>query len=268
MINRNYAVQALLVLLIPFAGMSLIHCGVNLFPIAEDARLGASLDAEIRNNPREYPVHNDANLREYVQGISNQLVQSPAVRYRGTFPYKVEIINDPRTLNAFCTPGGYIYVYTGLIKALDNEASLAAVMGHEIAHAERRHSTQRMTKAMGAQMMLQIALGQNPSKTTEIAANLFTGLALLKNSRDDESESDEYSFKYMQSTRWYPGALSYFFEKVNSNRGGAIERMLSTHPLPQDRIDACNERVRKANLPPPTEENLQTRTYQQIKSRL
>jgi beta-barrel assembly-enhancing protease len=241
--------------------------GVNIFPVAQDAQLGQQLDQQIRNNPAEYPILNNPSVREYVQGIANRLIESPAVKYRGTFPYKVEIINDPNTLNAFCTPGGYIYVYTGLIKALDNEASLAAVMGHEIAHAERRHSTQRMTKAYGAQILLGMLLGTNPSKTTEMAANLFTGLALLKNSRDDESEADVDSFTYMKSTNWYPGALSFFFEKVKGRSGGAIERMLSTHPLPQDRIDASNERVRKANIPPPTEANLVTSAYQNIKSR-
>lgn len=269
MIVRKHLYQALLFFSLPVFAMTTIHCGgFNLFPASEDAKLGADLDKQIRSNPKEYPLYNDAGVREYVQNIANQLVNSPAIKYRGTFPYKVEIINDPKTLNAFCTPGGYIYVYTGIIKALDNEASLAAVMGHEIAHAERRHSTQRMTKAYGAQLLLDIALGKNPDKTTQIASQLFTGLALLKNSRDDEAESDEYSFKYMQSSKWYPGALGYFFEKVKGRSGGSIERLLSTHPLPQDRIDANNERVRKANLPPPTEANLQARPYQDVKNRL
>ena len=266
----RHLAQAAFLLLCPLLLLIVSACSsFNLFPISEDVTLGSNLDKEIRSKPKEYPIYNDAGLRGYVQGIVNQLKNSSLVNYRDKFPYTVTIINDPKTLNAFCTPGGYIYVYTGILKTLDNEASLAAVLGHEMAHAERRHSTQRMTKALGAQLMLEIALGKNPNKTTEIAANLFTGLALLKNSRDDEAEADEYSFKYMQSSRWYPGALSYFFEKVKgSSRGGFIESWTSTHPLPQDRIDASNERVRKANLAPPTEENLFARPYQEMKSKL
>ncbi len=245
-----------------------LTCGVNIFPSSYDAQLGANLDQEIRKNPREYPLLNNEAVRSAVQGMVNEIIRSPAIEYRDRFPYKVSIINDPNTLNAFCTPGGYIYVYTGLMKAIDNEATLAAVLGHEIAHAERRHATKRMTKALGAQLLMDIALGNNTSRTTEIAANLFVGLALLKNSRDDEAESDEYSFRYLQSTRWYPGALGYFFEKIKGRSGGAIERLLSTHPLPQDRIEANAERVRKANLPPPTEANLRTQAYQELKRML
>jgi len=245
--------------------LAVITCGVNIFPAVYDAQLGANLDQEIRKNPKEYPILQNETVRSAVQEMVNEIIRSPLVEYRSQFRYPVTIINDPTTLNAFCTPGGYIYVYTGLMKAVDNEATLAAVLGHEIAHAERRHATKRMTKVLGAQLLLDLALGKNSSRMTEVAANLFVGLALLKNSRDDEAESDDYSFRYLQSTRWYPGALGFFFEKIKSRSGGAIERLLSTHPLPQDRIDANAERIRKAQLPPPTEATLRAQPYQELK---
>ncbi|MCX7930330.1 MAG: M48 family metalloprotease [Chlorobi bacterium] len=262
---KRYVLRAALAIVLTAA---VVTCGVNIFPASYDAQLGANLDQEIRRNPREYPLLDNERVRSAVQAMVDEVVRSPLVEYRGRFAYKVSIINDPKTLNAFCTPGGYIYVYTGLMKAVDNEATLAAVLGHEIAHAERRHATKRMTKAMGAQLLLDIALGNNPSRTTELAANLFVGLALLKNSRDDEAESDEYSFRYLQTTRWYPGALGFFFEKIKNRSGSAIERLLSTHPLPQDRIEANAERVRKANFPPPTEANLRSQPYQELKQLL
>ena len=240
-----------------------------LFPPSQDVGLGSQLDKQIRSNPKEYPILNDAVSRQYVQNIVNQILQSPDVQYKGTFSYATEIIRDDKTVNAFCTPGGYIYVYTGLIKMLDNEASLAGVLGHEIAHAERRHSANRMVKAYGAQMLLSVVLGNNPDRTTEVAANMFTGLALMKNSRDDESESDDYSFRYLRSTKWYPGAISYFFEKVGrQSSGGAIERLLSTHPLPKDRLDAVAQRVKDAKIALPTEANLLSAPYAAFKKRL
>jgi predicted Zn-dependent protease len=136
-----------------------------IMPPKNDVSLGAQMDAQIRANPKEYPILNDASSRQYVQNMINQILQSPQIQYKSMFPYKVEIIKDDKTVNAFCTPGGYIYVYTGLIKMLDNDASLAGVIGHEIAHAERRHSANRMVKAYGAQMVLEIALGNNPCRT-------------------------------------------------------------------------------------------------------
>lgn len=267
---RKHAVQFLLLVVVPLSTLLFVQCGgFNIFPIEQDVQLGADLDQQIRANSKEYPVLADTYVRDYVQNMVNEIKRAPSVKYANKFPYKVEIINDGKTLNAFCTPGGYIYVYTGIIKALDNEASLAAVLGHEIAHAEHRHSTNRMTKQYGASVLLEIALGKNPGRTSEMAAQLFTGLALLKNSRDDEAESDVSSFEYLKATRWYPGSLAYFFEKVKGNSsGGSIERLLSTHPLPQDRIDANNDRVRKANLNPPTENNLLARPYQDLKKRL
>lgn len=242
---------------------------LNIFPISEDKNLGLQLDKEIRQNSREYPLLGDAGANAYLQNIVNQIANSPEVKYRGTFPYKVEIIRDDKTINAFCTPGGYIYVYTGLVKVLDNEASIAGVLGHEIAHAECRHSTERMTKHYGASFLLGLLVDKTQSKTVEIGGQLFTGLALLKNSRSDESEADERSFKYLQSTKYYPGAIRYFFEKVRGERnGGAIERLLSTHPLPQDRLDDLNKMIAAAKLSPPNEGGLHTDSYVAFKRRL
>jgi predicted Zn-dependent protease len=251
------------------AAMTLVYCGsINIFPVTQDKQLGAQFDQEIRANPKEYPILNNATARAYIQAMTDKLVQSPEVRYRSQFAYRAEIINDDNTINAFCTPGGYIYVYTGLIKMLDNEAALAGVMGHEIAHAERRHSTSRMTKQLGAAVMMDMVLGQNPDRHVALAANAFTGLGLLKNSRSDELESDDYSFRYMRSTNWYPGAINFFFEKVRGRGGSSIERLLSTHPLPQDRIDATNERLKANNIPPPTPAQLNAAGYAEFKRKL
>lgn len=258
------------------------YCGINLYAVEDDAKLGKQLDDQIRSNPAEYPILKNPVIKQYVQGMINDLLQSPEVKYRGKFPYVVEIIHDNKTINAFCTPGGYIYVYTGLMKFVDDEATLAGVLGHEIGHAEGRHSTSRMTKAYGLQVLASVVLGQNPSQIAQIGANLFSGLALLKNSRTDEHESDELSFKYLRSSRWYPGAGKFFFEKIlaQSGRGGSaaaspgnsfttsLERLLSTHPLPQDRVDEMNKRIADAGLPPPTEANLFAARYAQIKRQL
>jgi predicted Zn-dependent protease len=256
--------------------------GLNLYAPETDAQLGKQMDDQIRQNPAEYPILRNPAIKQYLQNMVNEIIKSPHVQYRGKFAYQVEVIHGDKTINAFCTPGGYIYVYTGLMKVLDNEATLAGVLGHEIAHAERRHGTQRMTKAYGLQMIAQIALGQNPSQLASLGANLFSGLALLKNSRLDEDDADEYSFKYLQTTRWYPGSIKFFFEKIMAASGRApagsqsaisdiatgVERLLSTHPLPQDRVDATNRRIAEAKLPPPSEANLFAVPYQQMKRSL
>ena len=239
----------------------------NIFSIQDDKMLGAQLNDEIVDDPQQYPILRNALATKYLQDMVDEILKSPHVQYEGTFAYDVKIIDKDNVINAFCTPGGYIYVYTGLIKYLDYEATMAGVLAHEIAHAEMRHSTQRMTKAYGMQVLANLALGENPDQTEEIAANLFSGLALLKNSRGDEYEADKYSVKYLYSTgKWYPGAIKYFFDKMGDKaQNDAFKTMLSTHPLGPDRVEKVNELLKKLNVPPPTEKNLGYRRYKEFK---
>lgn len=240
--------------------------GLNIFTPQDDVQFGLQLHEEIKNNPKEYPILNNAEVVNYVQGIVNRIIQSPAIKYRNYFKYQVTIIGDDKTVNAFATPGGLIYVYTGLLKFIDNEATLAGVLAHEVAHSELRHATGRLTKAYGVSILLDLVLGDNPSKMEEIAANLFTGLAFLKNSRDDEYEADEYAYKYLKSTEWYPGALTFFFEKIKKNeRSSFLEVLLSTHPLSQDRIDRLNKLISQDKIPLPNESNLFSKRYADFK---
>ena len=251
----------------------LIQCGINIFSDSDDIKLGKQMDEQIRKNPKEYPVlAGHPEIRRLVTDVGNKVLASPEIRKRGIYAYTYEVIKDDSTINAFCTPGGYIYVYTGLLKFVDNEATLAGVMGHEIAHAERRHASKRITKAYGIQIALSIALGQNPSQVAEITTNLFSGLALLANSRSDESEADEFSMKYLTSTEYYPGAITYFFEKIQTqkgrSKGGTFDRLLSTHQLPQDRVDHVNQVLSQMGSPKPAESNLFTNRYQAFKKNL
>lgn len=242
----------------------------NLFSPADDVALGAELEAQIAANPQEYPILNNVAAEQYLQNMVNSILVSDEIEYRDEFVYDVKIIHDDNTVNAFCAPGGYIYVYTGLIKFLDNEASLAGVIGHEISHAERRHASKRITKQYGVSIILGMLLGDDPSIAEEIGANLLTGLYFMENSRDDEYEADEYSFKYLLDTRWYPGGIIEFFDKVDDNREASyIEKLLSTHPQPEDRRTKIEDYLVQYSIPAnPTESQLFTKEYQAFKALL
>ena len=271
-IQRRF--EALVVVLIFAAPFSVWSCSspINIFSDSDDIKLGKQIDEEIRKDPKQYPLLKDRpDINKYVEGLGQRILASPAITKRGVYAYQFEIIKDDSTINAFCTPGGYIYVYTGLLKFVENEATLAGVIGHEIAHAERRHATRRITAAYGVQIVLSLVLGQNPSQAAEITANLFTGLGFLANSRSDETEADEYSFKYLSTSEYYPGGIKYFFDKIGASgkaKGGGFERLLSTHPLPQDRIDHVMELLAKAGNPPATDANLFTDRYKKFRSTL
>jgi len=270
-VNRIQAV-ARLIALACFASLA-IECGVNIFSDDQDIKLGKQIDEEIRKNPKQYPIMTGhPEVKQYVAEVGNKVLASPDITKRGIYAYTYEVIHDDSTVNAFCTPGGYIYVYTGLLKFIDNEATLAGVLGHEMAHAERRHATKRMTTQYGAQIVLGLVLGQNPSQIAGITANLFTGLGLLANSRSDEAEADEYSLKYLSSTPYYPGAITFFFEKMMAKKGGkgggSFERLLSTHPLDQDRIDHVQQLLRSMGKERSSEASIFAERFQSFKKKL
>ncbi len=230
--------------------------GINLFSQADDVKLGGEVSAEISKNPKEYPIFKgDPAIKRYINNrIFKHILASRQIAGRNIYKYQLEIIDNPKVFNAFALPGGYIYVYTGLLKYLDSEAALAGVLGHEIAHAERRHGTKRMTAGYGVGFLLNLVLGRNPTQISQIASNLFVGLAFLANSRSDENEADEFSFNFLKDTRYYPGGVKFFFEHMKADNlvktnPGEIEKFLSTHPDPIDRIASTNERLKAAGLP-------------------
>jgi len=210
---------------------------INLFPIDEDVKLGLQVSQEIASNPSEFPIlaeRGNEEVYRYIRKITTKILNSGQVKYKDKFVWEVKIIKDDKTLNAFATPGGYIYVYTGLIKFLDSEDELAGVMGHEIAHADQRHSTKQMTQQMGVQMLLSAALGNR-----EAVKQVAQGIVGLKFSRNHESEADQYSVRYLCNTPYNAAGAAGFFEKIGK-QGGAPPEFLSTHPNPTNRVEAIH----------------------------
>jgi predicted Zn-dependent protease len=237
--------------------------------------LGKEIQQQIKAESTQFPVlQGHQEVKNYISGLGQYVLKSSAIKYKNIFPYTFEVIHDDSTINAFCIPGGYIYIYTGLIKFLDNEAALIGVIGHEIAHAERRHMTQRLTSYYGVSMILSLVLGSNPSQLGQIAANLFVGLGFLANSRADEEEADNYSIRYLTGTKYYPGAITFFFDKIREEQRikgqtpGDLDRLLATHPLPQDRINNVNQKVKNLKPKPNPTQGLFTDEYQRMKAKL
>ena len=111
-----------------------------------------------------------------------------------------------------------------------------------------------MTAYYGVSILLNVVLGENPSQLEQIAANLFVGLGFLANSRSDEDQADEYSIKYLNDTRFYPGAVMFFFEEMRddgliSSSPNEVATFLSTHPDPIDRIATTQQRLGDAGIP-------------------
>lgn len=210
---------------------------VNLFPISQDKQLGLQVKDEIASNPSEYPILDRTKHPEaykHLDRIMWSILSSGQVKYKTEFAWEAYIIEDDNVLNAFCTPGGYIYVYTGLIKYLDNESDLAGVLGHEVAHADLRHSTRQLTKLYGVEILTAVALGENSGTTV---AEVAKGLVSLKFSRTHESEADAESVSYLCPTEYHADGAAGFFQKLlDSQQAGGTPEFMSTHPSPANRV--------------------------------
>lgn len=217
--------------------------GFNLFTPEQDIELGKQTEKEIADHPAEYPVlpeRGNEQVYSYIRGITAKLLNTGKVAYRDKFAWNVKIINDDKTLNAFCTPGGYIYVYTGIIKFLDSEDQLAGVMGHEIAHAALRHSTNQASKLYGVSALTSILTGNaNPGLLEQIAL----GLVSLKFSRGHETDADEHSVIYLCETNYNAAGAAGFFRKMEG-KGGNPPAFLSTHPNPGNRIENIEKKAK------------------------
>ncbi|RFC53577.1 M48 family metalloprotease [Brumimicrobium aurantiacum] len=244
------------------SGCNLFNGGVqniNLFTIENDKELGKEVAAEIDNNPQEYPVLDSAQNPtpyKYLYDIRNTILNSGNVTHKDDFVWRLRIIKDDNTKNAFCTPGGYIYVYTGLIKYLDSEEQLAGVLAHEIGHADLRHSTRQMTKLYGVDVLLNIIAGDRA-----LIKDLTSSIVGLKFSRTHETEADKASVTYLCPTDYAAAGGAKFFEKIEAEGGASTPEWLSTHPSPANRIEYFYE---QANQQGCTGEETYTSRYQQL----
>lgn len=209
--------------------------GFNLFSIEDDKALGLQVSKQIESDPSKFPLlpeKGNEEVYKYVRGLTQKLLKSGKVAHANDFAWQVKIIKDDKTLNAFAVPGGYLYVYTGIIKYLDSEDQLAGVMGHEIAHAAQRHSTQQMTKLYGLDALRQLVTG---NKDPGMLEQLALGLASLKFSRKHESEADDFSVQYLCASNLNAAGAAGFFKKIQ-DKSGAPPEFLSTHPDPGNRV--------------------------------
>jgi len=209
--------------------------GFNLFTIQQDRELGVQVSQEIEANPQEYPILDSAQYPQayrFLYDIRNSILNSGNVIHKDEFVWRLRIIHDDNVKNAFCTPGGYIYVYTGLMKYLDSEEQLAGVLAHEVGHADYRHSTRQMTKIYGVQFLLDVIAGDR-----QAIKQITTSLIGLRFSRSHEKEADKASVHYLCPTEYDAAGGAKFFEKIEADGGGSVPEFLSTHPNPTNRIE-------------------------------
>ncbi len=237
--------------------------GLDFYSLEREVALGRQLSQQVESSAK---VITDPVVTEYVNRIGQNLVRNSDARV----PFVIKVL-DTEEVNAFALPGGFFYVNSGLILAADNEAELAGVMAHEIAHVCARHATKNMTRAQIWNMasVPLIFIGGPVAYAISEVASLAVPLGFLKFSRDAEREADLLGLEYDYATGYDPQAFVEFFEKLNveKKKQNMIAKAFATHPMNVERIEAAQDEIRKY-LPDRPEYILDTSEFESVKARL
>jgi predicted Zn-dependent protease len=230
----------------------------------KEVRLGRELAAEV---DRQAKFVDDPTITEYVNRVGQNIV----LHSDSKVPFTIKVI-DSDEVNAFALPGGFFYVNKGLILAADNEAELAGVMAHEIAHVAARHAVENQTKASlleyGA-IAGSIFLGGIPGMIYQNTAGIGLLGIFMKFSRGAEEEADKLGVQYMYAAGYDPGAMATMFEKLeakNKKKPGLIARAFASHPAPPDR--RASALALAARFPEHDEYVISSSEFQRVKGRL
>ena len=239
--------------------------GLDFYSLEKERALGLELSKEVEHDSR---VISDPLIAGFVNRIGQNLVRNSDAKV----PFTIKVIDNDE-VNAFALPGGFFYVNSGLILAADNEAELAGVMAHEIAHVAARHATKNATKAQiwNLASIPLIFMGGPVGYALRQASGLLVPMGFLKFSRDAEREADLLGLEYDYMAGYDPQSFVAFFEKLQAmdkkKKHSALAKAFSTHPMNEDRIRRAQEEI-GTDLPTKDDYVVDTSDFQSVKERL
>src|SRR3954463_7350740 len=236
----------------------------NWYSIEKEMAMGKSYAQQVESTVK---LVQDPVVNEYVNRIGQNLVRNSDAKV----PFTIKVV-DSDEINAFALPGGFFYVNSGLILAADDEAELAGVMAHEIAHVAARHATRQMTRGQLANLasIPLIFMGGWTGYAIRSAAGFALPMTFLTFSRGFEAEADYLGLEYMYKTGYDPQAFVSFFEKLQAKekkKPGTLAKAFSTHPQTPDRIEKSQQEIGTI-LPARPQYVVSTSEFDDVKSRL
>lgn len=215
----------------------------NLFSVQQDKELGAQAYAEVLKTEK---LADHGSEYQMVQRVVQRLAK---VSDDPGFQWEAHVIDDPKTANAWCMPGGKIAVYTGILPLTKDETGLAVVLGHEIAHAIARHGTERMSTQQGTEALLGVASTQwkEVAEYQQLIGTAVNVFAFMPWGRQHELEADRIGLIYMAKAGYDPREAIGFWQRMSQNAGGgAPPEFLSTHPSDEHRIEQLQKLMPEA----------------------
>jgi beta-barrel assembly-enhancing protease len=238
--------------------------GLDWYSTETDIKIGKTYAQQIEQSMK---FVTDPVVTEYVNRVGQNLVRNSDAKV----PFTIKVV-DSDEINAMALPGGFFYVNSGLILAADDEAELAGVMAHEIAHVALRHGTRGQTRADIANIMSLplIFVGGGIGYAARQAAGIGLPMTFLKFSRGFEAEADYFGVQYMYKAGYDPNEFVNFFEKVQAQekkKPGSLAKAFSSHPQTPDRIQKTQEEI--ASILPARDQYIETTSeFNDVKARL
>jgi predicted Zn-dependent protease len=238
--------------------------GINFYSIEKEIALGKQLAEEVR---RQSKLLDDPTVGEYINRVGQNLVRNSDA----TVPFTFQVVEGDQ-LNAFAFPGGFVFVYTGLIEATETEAELAGAMAHEIAHVTARHITRQATRGqiVNYATLPLILWGGWTGYAVRQGAGLGIPVGFLSFERRFESEADMLGIQYMYKAGYDPTASVDLFERMMSaekRKPGTIARVFNTHPMTEDRLVQTQKNIAEM-LPNRPEYVVTTSEFNDVRARL
>lgn len=221
----------------------------EIIPMANQQYDSVVRTARLSTNQQQTAMVKNAG-RRIQRAVEQYMAQNKASAELEGFQWEFNLLDDPKMVNAWCMPGGKVAFYTGIMPICQNEAGVAVVMGHEVAHAVANHARERMSQGLIANGLLGsvgAALGQNPTLTKQLffqAIGVGAQVGMLKFSRQHESEADKIGLIFMAMAGYDPHEAPRFWERMSSQGGGGEPpEWLSTHPSHGSRIKDLNAAI-------------------------
>lgn len=238
---------------------------------ADEVKLGAQVHEELRKDHR---FVTDTAITSYVHALGQRLANNSK---RPNLRYQFFVVDD-KTINAFATLGGYVYVHTGLLRATESEGQLASVLGHEIGHIVARHGLENVKQSQKYGTLAAIAGiagaaigGRGGGNIGQLAGNLIFGGKLMKHSRDAEREADYLGLYDLQRAGYNPNGMVEMFEilqRVSQQNPNLLGNVMASHPPARERAQNTVEEIR-VNLRGSNARGANNSTeFQRLKARL